>query len=134
MIRDVTVYEVVSEAARLWPDGLALTSGDRSWTLAELLAEGGDAGLRYLRLIDRLQADVGSNIELERVLLVGGEGSNGLRIGAPVVEGAKVTAQVVSHDLGEKRDIFRYRRTRRTRRGMGFRPSQTTLTIQEITA
>lgn len=81
--------------------------------------------------VDRIDAEVGSTIELGPVLLVGGDSP---RIGAPVVDGASVTAQVVAHELGEKREIFKYRRTRRYRRNRGFRPSLTTLSIQSITA
>ncbi|MCK6502989.1 50S ribosomal protein L21 [Myxococcota bacterium] len=81
--------------------------------------------------VDRLQADVGSTIELGDVLLIGGDE---LKVGAPTVAGAKVVAQVVGHELGEKREIFKYRRTRRYRRFRGFRPSLTTLSIQSISA
>jgi large subunit ribosomal protein L21 len=81
--------------------------------------------------VDRIDAEVGSSIELGPVLMVGGDSP---RIGAPVVAGASVTAQVVAHVLGDKREIFKYTRTRRTRRNRGFRPSLTTLSIQTITA
>lgn len=81
--------------------------------------------------VDRLDAEVGSTVQLGPVLLVGGDEP---RVGAPAVEGASVTAQVLAHELGEKREIFQYRRTRRYRRNRGFRPSLTTLSIQTITA
>jgi large subunit ribosomal protein L21 len=80
--------------------------------------------------VKRLAADVGSTVELDQVLLVGG--GDETHIGAPTVAGAKVTATVVSHDLGEKRDIFKYKRRQRYRRSTGFRPSETTLTITGI--
>lgn len=82
--------------------------------------------------VKRLDAEVGSTIELDRVLLVGG--GDAPKIGAPYVDGAKVTATVVSHDLGEKRDVFKYKRRQRYRRGVGFRPSETTLAITGISA
>lgn len=82
-------------------------------------------------LVDRLHAEVGSNIDLDNVLMVGGDQ---LKIGSPTVPGAKVTAEVVSHDLGEKRMTFKFRRTRRYRRLVGFRPSLTTLRITSISA
>jgi len=85
-------------------------------------------------VVDRLDAEVGSAIELGPVLLVGGEGCDGTRIGTPGVEGAKVTATVVSHDLGEKKETFKYRRTRSSRVSRGFRASLTTLSITEISA
>jgi len=82
-------------------------------------------------IVDRLQAEVGSNIEIDQVLLVGGEQT---QVGAPVVAGAKVVAEVVDHKLGEKREIFQYRNRKRYRRNRGFRPSLTTLRIQSISA
>lgn len=81
--------------------------------------------------VDRLDAEVGSTVQLGPVLMVGGDST---RVGTPAVEGASVTAQVLAHELGEKREIFQYRRTRRYRRNRGFRPSLTTLSIQTITA
>lgn len=81
--------------------------------------------------VDRLEAEVGSSVEIDQVLMIGGET---LKIGSPTVDGARVTAEVVSHDLGEKRITFKWRRTRRFRRLVGFRPSHTTLRITGITA
>ena len=81
--------------------------------------------------VDRFDAEVGSTVELDRVLMIGGETT---RIGTPVVEGARIVAEVVSHELGEKREIFQYRNRKRYRRYRGFRPSYTTLRIQTISA
>ncbi len=82
--------------------------------------------------VKRLDAEVGSEVSFD-VLLVGG-GEAGPQIGAPRVDGARVVAEVVSHDKGEKRDIFKYRRRHRTRRHTGFRPSETTLNIKAVEA
>jgi large subunit ribosomal protein L21 len=83
--------------------------------------------------VKRLDAEVGSTIELGTVLMVGGEGAN-LQIGTPNLEGVKVTAEVVAHGKGEKREMFKWLRTRRNRVMRGFRPSETTLSIQSIVA
>lgn len=80
-------------------------------------------------LVDHMDAEIGSTITLDRVLLVGGEG---VRIGAPLVEGASVKAEVVSHPKGDKVITFKYRSTRRFRRRVGFRHSHTTLKIVSI--
>jgi len=82
-------------------------------------------------VIDRINAQVGSTIELDRVLLIGGES---LQIGAPTVAGAKVKAEVASHDRGDKCITFKYTRTRRKRVRRGFRSSLTTLKILCIEA
>lgn len=81
--------------------------------------------------VDRLHADVGSTVEITDVLLVAGDD---LKVGTPTVDGAKVTAEVVEHKLGEKREIFKFKRRKRYRRNRGFRPSLTTLSIQSISA
>ncbi len=83
--------------------------------------------------VKRLDAEVGSEIAIGDVLLVGG-GEADLKVGAPLVEGARVLAEVVSHQKGAKRETFRYTRTRRTRVRRGFRPSETTLTIKAVEA
>jgi large subunit ribosomal protein L21 len=81
--------------------------------------------------VQRINGDVGSTVELP-VLLVGGEA--GLKVGAPLVEGAKVVAEIVAHELGEKRDTFKFRHTRQYRWSKGFRPSETVITIKQISA
>ena len=56
-----------------------------------------------LLVVDRVQADVGESISLSRVLMVGGDES---KIGTPYLDGAKVTAEVVEHHLGNKVATF----------------------------
>lgn len=82
-------------------------------------------------IVDRIEAEVGSTVTLDQVLLVGGDT---VRVGSPTVAGASVSAEVVDHHLGEKRVTFKYRRTRRTRVLNGFRPSMTTLRVTAISA
>lgn len=79
--------------------------------------------------VDRMQAEVGSEITLDRVLLVHGDQ---VQIGTPLVDGASVTAKVVDHPRGEKVITFKYRPTRRMRRRVGFRHSHTQLEITAI--
>ena len=80
--------------------------------------------------VDRMAAEPGQTVTLDRVLLVhDGE----VKVGTPTVEGAKVTAKVVEHTLGEKKITFKYRRTRRYRLRRGFRHSHTALEIVDIT-
>ena len=81
--------------------------------------------------VDRLNVEAGQEIALERVLMVGGDE---VKVGAPLLEGAKVTAKVVSHDKADKVLIYKYRPRQRTRRKVGFRASLTTLEIINIEA
>ena len=81
--------------------------------------------------IDRIAAEVGSTVDITDVLLVGGDT---VKVGAPQVDGATVTLEVLSHDLGEKRSTFKYRRRHRSRVSRGFRPATTTVRVQSIQA
>lgn len=80
-------------------------------------------------VVDRMQAEVGSTVTLDQVLMVHGAE---VKVGAPNVPGASVTAKVVDHPRGEKLRSFKYVRTRRYRRRHGYRHSHTTLEILDI--
>ncbi len=81
--------------------------------------------------VEKLPYDVGSNIELDRVLLVGGEG---VKVGSPVVEGAKVIAKVVAHGRGKKIIGMKFKRRKNYRRKWGHRQWYTELEIVDIRA
>lgn len=83
-------------------------------------------------LVDHVDAEVGSTVTLDRVLLIGGDGEP--RLGAPTVDGASVTARVVRHELGDKVITFKYTARKRHRRRVGFRHSHTKLEIVSISA
>lgn len=81
--------------------------------------------------VDRLDVAEGDTVELDQVLLIGGETT---QVGAPTIAGAKVQAKVVSHTKGDKVLTFKYLHRRRFRRKVGFRHSHTTLEITGIQA
>ncbi len=60
-----------------------------------------------------------TSIEFDRVLMVGGEGEP--KVGAPVVEGAKVSADVLTEVRGNKVTIIKFRRRKNYRRKKGHR-------------
>jgi large subunit ribosomal protein L21 len=80
--------------------------------------------------VERLAVEAGSDVTIDRVLLLGGDGST--RIGTPVVEGASVTATVTEHNRGMKIEVFKYKAKKRYRRHTGHRQEQTRLTITGI--
>jgi large subunit ribosomal protein L21 len=80
--------------------------------------------------IEKLEAEVGSNIDFEQVLLVG-EGDE-VRIGAPLVEGGKVSATVESHGRGDKVRIIKFRRRKHHLKQMGHRQYYTAVRITGI--
>jgi large subunit ribosomal protein L21 len=80
--------------------------------------------------VDRLEAEPGQTIQLERVLLVAdGDASE---IGRPLVDDAVVNADVVRQDRGDKIVVFKYKPKARTRVKKGFRADLTVLRISEI--
>ena len=80
--------------------------------------------------IDLLDAEPGSQIELNEVLLVGD--TDDIKVGSPLVDGALVRAEVVGSIKGEKIVVFRYRNKKRYRRRTGHRQQYTQIKISEI--
>jgi large subunit ribosomal protein L21 len=82
--------------------------------------------------VEKLTAEAGETVELDQVLLVG-EGED-VKVGAPYVEGAKVTATVSEHGRLDKVKIIKFRRRKHHRKQMGHRQSYTEIEITGITA
>jgi large subunit ribosomal protein L21 len=80
--------------------------------------------------VEKIDAEVGSSIELSDVLLVS-DGSN-LKVGSPLVDGAKVAAEVVDQYKGDKVIAFKYRRRKGYHRTVGHRRQLTKLKITSI--
>ena len=81
--------------------------------------------------VEKLRAEVGSELVLDKVLLVGGLRLN---LGAPYVQGAAVRAEVLEHGRGEKLLIFKKRRRKDSRSLKGHRQEYTALKITSISA
>jgi len=82
--------------------------------------------------VERLEAEVGQVIELDRVLMVADEGQ--VRVGRPVLGDVKVSATVVAHGRKPKVIVFKYRPKQRYRRKTGHRQGYTRLRIDAIEA
>jgi len=82
--------------------------------------------------LEKLDVATGDNIDFEEVLMVG-EGAE-VKIGAPLVEGGKVTAEVVSHGRGDKVNIIKFRRRKHSRTQQGHRQWYTEVKITGINA
>jgi len=80
--------------------------------------------------VDRFPAEVGEQVDLERVLLVA-DGED-YKIGDPLVAGAKVQATVVEHFKGPKIVVFKYKPKQRYRVKTGHRQQYTRLKIDSI--
>jgi len=84
---------------------------------------------RYLD-IDRLEAEVGSQLTLDTVLLV--NGSKGATLGQPYVSGATVELKVMAHRRGPKILVYKMRRKKKTRRKAGHRQELTRVMVTAI--
>lgn len=82
--------------------------------------------------VESLQADVGSEITLDQVLLIA-DGEK-VELGTPLVAGAKVKAKVVAHGRGDKVHIFKMRRRKHYRKSQGHRQNYTEIEILGIAA
>ena len=81
--------------------------------------------------VEKLAGNVGDSVTLGEVLLVRSDG-DGIKIGKPVVSGAKVEAKIIAQDRGEKIIIFKFRRRKNYRRKSGHRQPFTALEITGI--
>jgi large subunit ribosomal protein L21 len=79
--------------------------------------------------VDRIAADVGTTVDLG-VLMLGGDGE--AHIGKPILEGARVVAEVIEHIRGAKILVFKYKNKTRYRRRYGHRQDYTRLSIKHI--
>lgn len=80
--------------------------------------------------VEKLDVEVGSNVDFDQVLMVG-EGDDA-KIGAPLVGGAMVSAEVLEQGKGDKVLIFKKKRRKNYRRTRGHRQLQTVLRIGDI--
>ncbi len=82
--------------------------------------------------VEKLNAEAGETVELDKVLLVG-EGDD-VKVGAPYLDGAKVTAKVAANGRGDKVKIVKFRRRKHSRTQMGHRQAYTEIEITGISA
>jgi large subunit ribosomal protein L21 len=82
--------------------------------------------------VEQIPADIGQEIILDQVLMVG-VGAD-VKVGAPLVAGATVSAKVVSHGRADKVKIFKLRRRKHYQKHQGHRQNYTEIEISAITA
>ena len=81
--------------------------------------------------VHRLQGEEGSNVSFDNVLLLD---DGKVTIGAPAIEGAAVTAKILSHLKGDKVIVFKKKRRKGYRVKNGHRQSFTQIQIESIVA
>ena len=99
-----------------------LTTGGKQYRVQE-----GD-----VLFVEKLNAEVDSTVELTEVLAVAKDGE--IKVGAPVVEGAKVVAKVLAQGKAKKVIVYKYKAKKDYRRKQGHRQPYTKLVIESINA
>ncbi|MDX9874975.1 MAG: 50S ribosomal protein L21 [Spongiibacteraceae bacterium] len=82
--------------------------------------------------IEKIEAATGDTISFDQVLLVS-DGEN-VKIGAPFVEGGKVTAEVIAQGRHDKIQIIKFRRRKHHMKRAGHRQWYTEIKITDISA
>ena len=81
--------------------------------------------------VEKLEGAAGDKISFDEVLFLGGDEP---KFGAPFVQGAKVSGEIVAQGRGEKLVIFKFKRRKKYRRKAGHRQSYTAVKITEVKA
>ncbi|MDN3653378.1 50S ribosomal protein L21 [Thalassotalea ponticola] len=80
--------------------------------------------------LEKLEQEIGSSVEFENVLMVA-DGDD-IKVGAPYVDGGKVTAEVVAQGRGDKVKIVKFKRRKHSRKQQGHRQWYTEVKITGI--
>lgn len=83
-------------------------------------------------MVEKLEGNVGDSVEFDRVLILSKDGS--ISTGAPVINGAKVTAKIVEHTRGDKLVVYKFRRRKNYRLRNGHRQYYTAVEIADVVA
>ncbi len=82
--------------------------------------------------VHRINADQGSEVEFENVMLVDNDGK--VTVGTPVVDGAKVVVEILSHVKGDKVLVFKKKRRKGYSKLNGHRQQFSHVRVKEIIA
>ncbi|GAF64054.1 50S ribosomal protein L21 [Alkalihalobacillus trypoxylicola] len=81
--------------------------------------------------IEKLDAEAGETVSFDKVLMIGG---GDVKVGAPLVEGATVTAKVEKHGRQKKIIVYKMKAKKNYRRKQGHRQPYTKVVIEKINA
>ena len=82
--------------------------------------------------VEKLNAEAGASVDIDKVLMV--TDGDDVKVGAPYLDGGKVSAVVTAHGRDKKIHIVKFRRRKHSRKQMGHRQHFTDLQITGITA
>lgn len=99
-----------------------LTTGGKQYRVQE-----GD-----VLFVEKLNAEVDTTVEFNEILVVSNDGE--VKVGKPVVEGAKVVAKVLAQGKAKKIVVFKYKRKKDYRKKAGHRQPYTKIQVEKIEA
>jgi large subunit ribosomal protein L21 len=79
--------------------------------------------------VDKIQGSVGETVQFDVLLM---RGDKSVKVGKPIVKGAKVSAKILEQSKGEKIIVRRFKSKVRYRRARGFRPQLTKLEVTAV--
>ena len=82
--------------------------------------------------IEKLDVEADADITFDKVIAIGGD--DGIKVGAPYVEGASVSAKAVKNGKAKKIVVFTYKPKKNAKRKMGHRQPYTKVQISAINA
>jgi|SRR5687767_5985511 large subunit ribosomal protein L21 len=85
-------------------------------------------------VVEKLPGDAGDKVQFDEVLLISSGDGAAVTIGKPVISGAVVAGEIVTHTLGEKLVVFKFRRRKNYVRKTGHRQEYTAVKIAAINA
>ena len=83
--------------------------------------------------VETLSAEEGAIWTFDQVLMLSDDAA-GLKVGTPIIEGAKVEAKIRSHGRAKKIEIIKFRRRKHHQKRTGHRQNYTEICIQSITS
>ena len=82
--------------------------------------------------VELLHAEAGETVEINKVLMVNKDGQ--VTVGAPYVDGAKVTLKVEENGKDKKIVVFKFKAKKNYRKKKGHRQPYTKVTVEKIEA
>jgi large subunit ribosomal protein L21 len=119
-------------ARRDWRDRLSAAEGVQVYAIVE------SGGKQYrvepgaILALERIPGEVGSQVALDRVLLVADGGA--VKVGHPTLSGARVVSEILAQMRGVKIDVFKFKKRKKYRKKTGHRQELTRVRIAEIIA
>ncbi len=121
---------IKSAFAAAAPKGAVIEKDDKMYAVIRTGGKQYKVAADDILKIEKIPGAVGETVQFSDVLMLGGEGD--AQVGAPLIDGASVAAEVVEQGRGDKIIVFKKKRRKNYRRKLGHRQDLTVVRITEI--